>query len=410
MADWTITLAAADYDYTSSNDRKRWTINETVPAALVSGGSTTAELRNVVFFGGTADFLRLNLTGAATHRLSNAFETAGQIQFTANGETWLFQVTNATAVDTAEPYDYSFTAASAELTAFQAFMDQLGTTTGGQSAEAIFWDGEGTSPFLPNTLFSGAGTATFQTPTAATLTRTEPSVLPYSVNLPHFTRAGNSINIWRGTISNTALESDTDQSIEVTVISFADSGGADIVIAGGTDEDLLPELEQSRLNLQNADGSVTYWSGLLNDMDDPYAIVIPVADAATLNLYTGELRLLFETPLIAVAGAGTATFQTPSAAALTRTLPNTVTIAGAGTATFRTPTAATLTRAQPDAVMIAGAGSATFQAPGTAMLTTVVQPDRIMWGLQEIQDAYWNTTQVGRMYFRDIRVYGPEAT
>ena len=359
---------------------------------------------------------------------------AGIATYLAGGSAAL---TVAAPADTTAP-SLESAATNADGTAVTLTFDEALDSTAAPAASAFALTVDGTAASLQSVAISGATvtlnlaasvtiehgdavtvayTAPAQNPlqdavgndvasfTAQTVTNSvpRPSTLPWTLDLPHATGSPAAITrTWNASIPSDRTASGlANAALQVTVtylenflavveIEIGTGTGAGFQ-GGATGQDLTVELEEARLFLQNADGSVTLWEGILGEVDssqsEPYDLDATEDETLAIHGQTGALRLLFEEPNIRIAGiasyeaggsaqltvdevpdvriAGIATFDAGGSAALTVTAPPEVRIAGI--ATYQAGGAASLTIDEPSQVRIAGI--ATYNAGGAATLT-----------------------------------------
>ena len=306
MARIEIPLEAGWYDIQSFGFRWRPPVADRPSIAGDIAGGAARFLEDVVFRRDRSGIV-LNIapdrttafTQSGNRRLSSDFETSGSIAIEFNDGTadrsWSIDLGGR---DTSEPYRIDFTAGSDEDTAFDAL---AGTgsprsggwlpTTGTLAATLILDDGQ---PELA--VDAEPAAVTVPAPTAAGIEADveNPSLLPYSLDLAFFFNTGSAGN-WTGTIPAAYVEAAADQAIvfEYAVVSSGAPLNAGIHIAGGTDVDLIDDLEAARLKIQSADGATTYGEVILADVDSEEPYIFALEDHA-ITSERGGLRLRFE--------------------------------------------------------------------------------------------------------------------
>ncbi|MYE01464.1 MAG: DUF1833 domain-containing protein [Alphaproteobacteria bacterium] len=185
---------------------------------------------------------------------------------------------------------------------------------------------------------------------------------------------------WSGTLPAARTVADADQDISLEVRGAgAGNPGIYIRVGAGSSggQDFVDELEAARLKIQNADGSVTYWQGVLRTIDaiEPYiwnpgdVVVSPILAGQGSGAST--LRLRFEQASDPVhADPGTVAAGEPSAA-LQATVVEDPVHADPGTVATAAP-AATLQAAGAEDPVHADPGTVAAAAPAAELQATVV--------------------------------------
>ena len=133
----------------------------------------------------------------------------------------------------------------------------------------------------------------------ATAVTNNVGLLPYTLDFsPTF--VGSGAGNWLATIPAEYINSNTDQEVFIVVQDVFGTSRIEINISATGSIDFIDDLESARLSIQNADGSVTYHSVVLSNVDseDPYQLTISDATRTAMTAASANLRLHWETAIL----------------------------------------------------------------------------------------------------------------